>query len=274
MGPMEQRVSSGARGLEGRVVLVTGGAGILGTRFCRGFVDAGAMVAVVDVDGVAARRVADGLGPGAVGLECDVSCADSVNRCVDGVLARFGRIDALHNNAATKTPDLRAFFAPFEEYSLDTWRQVMSVNVDGMFLMAQAVGRHMIERGGGGAVLQTASIYGIVGPDERIYEGSEYLGGAINTPAVYSASKAAVVGLTRWLATHWARHGIRVNALVPGGVSSGQNSRFSELYSARVPLARMAHADEMVPAAVYLLSDASSYVTGQALVVDGGLTCW
>ena len=141
---------------------------------------------------------------------------------------------------------------------LVTWRKVMAVNVDGMFLMAQSVGRHMVERGGGGAILQTASIYGLVGPDDRIYEGSEYLGGPINTPAAYAASKSAVIGLTRWLATHWARHGIRVNPLVPGGVSSGQNNRFSELYSARVPLGRMAAAQEMVPAAVYLLSDASS----------------
>lgn len=260
--------------LKGRVVAVTGGAGILGTHFCRGFAEAGAAVVVIDLDLGAAERVAKDLGGRARGFACDVSNPSSVTTCVDGVLTEFGRIDALHNNAATKTDDVRAFFDPFEEYSLETWRKVMAVNVDGMFLMAQSVGRHMVERGGGGAILQTASIYGLVGPDDRIYEGSEYLGGPINTPAVYAVSKSAVIGLTRWLATHWARHGIRVNTLVPGGVSSGQNSRFSELYSARVPLGRMAAAQEMVPAAVYLLSDASSYVTGQALVVDGGWTCW
>jgi len=269
-----QQPSAPVASLEGRVVAVTGGAGILGRHFCRGFADAGASVAVIDVDAAAAERVAKDLGGHARGFRCDVADAASVATCVGGILTEFGRIDALHNNAATKTDDVRAFFAPFEDYSLDTWRKVMAVNVDGMFLMAQAVGRHMVERGGGGAVLQTASIYGLVGPDERIYEGSEYLGGPINTPAVYSASKSAVVGLSRWLAAHWARHGIRVNTLVPGGVSSGQNSRFSELYSARVPLGRMAGAQEIVPAAVYLLSDASSYVTGQALVVDGGWTCW
>jgi NAD(P)-dependent dehydrogenase (short-subunit alcohol dehydrogenase family) len=169
---------------------------------------------------------------------------------------------------------VRAFFTPFEDYSLDTWREVMSVNIDGMFLMAQAVGRHMLARGGGGAVIQTASIYGLVGPDARIYEGSDYLVGAINTPAVYAASKAAVIGLTRWLATHWAPQGIRVNCLAPGGVSSGQNSTFSDRYSERVPMGRMAHADEMVPALLYLASDASSYVTGQVLAVDGGWTAW
>ena len=104
----------------------------------------------------------------------------------------------------------------------------MSVNIDGMFLMAQSVGRQLLHQGEGGSVIQTASIYGLVGPDSRIYEDSEYLGGPINTPAVYSASKAAVVGLTKWLATHWAKSGVRVNCLVPGGVSSGQNSSFSD----------------------------------------------
>ncbi len=260
--------------LGGKVALVTGGAGILGQHFCEGLLNAGAQVAVVDVDGAAAQAVAERLGAGAAGFGCDVSQAASVQACVQAVLDRFGRIDVLHNNAASKSRDVRAFFTPFEDYPLDTWREVMSVNIDGMFLMAQAVGRHMVARGGGGAVIQTASIYGLVGPDARIYEGSDYLGGAINTPAVYAASKAAVVGLTRWLATHWAQQGIRVNCLVPGGVSSGQNSTFSERYSERVPMGRMARADEMVPALLYLASDASSYVTGQVLAVDGGWTAW
>lgn len=260
--------------LNDKVALVTGGGGILGRHFCEGLVQAGAYVAVVDVDEKRAQDVATGLGDRAEGFACDVSSSESVSTCVRQVIERFGKIDVLHNNAATKTHDTRAFFAPFEDYSLETWREVMSVNIDGMFLMAQAVGRHMIERGAGGAIVQTASIYGLVGADSRIYEGSDYLGGPINTPAVYAASKAAVIGLTRWLATHWAQAGIRVNCLVPGGVSSGQNSIFSEHYSARVPLGRMARADEIVPALLYLSSDASSYVTGQVLAVDGGWTCW
>jgi NAD(P)-dependent dehydrogenase (short-subunit alcohol dehydrogenase family) len=260
--------------LSGKVALVTGGAGILGQRFCEGLLQAGAQVAVVDVNAAAAMAVAEQLGAGAVGFCCDVSQPEAVQACVQAVLTRFGRIDVLHNNAATKSRDVRAFFTPFEDYPLDTWREVMSVNIDGMFLMAQAVGRDMLARGQGGAIIQTSSIYGLVAPDARIYEGSDYLGGAINTPAVYAASKAAVVGLTRWLATHWARQGIRVNCLVPGGVASGQNSTFSDRYSEKVPMGRMARADEMVPALLYLASDASSYVTGQVLAVDGGWTVW
>ena len=260
--------------LGGKVALVTGGAGILGQKFCAGLAEAGAQVAVVDLDAAAAQAAAARLGENAVGFGCDIADPASVQACVAAVIARFGAIDILHNNAATKSRDVRAFFTPFEDYSLDTWREVMAVNIDGMFLMAQAVGKHMVARGQGGAVIQTASIYGLVGPDSRIYEGSDYLGGPINTPAVYAASKAAVVGLTKWLATHWAKSGIRVNCLVPGGVSSGQNGVFSERYSERVPMGRMAQADEMVPALLYLASDASSYVTGQVLAVDGGWTAW
>ena len=257
---------------DGEVALVTGGAGILGRRFCAGLAAAGAKVAVVDIS-AAAQEVAASI-DGAEAFACDVSDPDSVRACVAAVIERFGRIDVLLNNAATKSRDVRAFFAPFEEYALETWREVMGVNIDGMFLMAQAVGREMLASGRGGRIVQTASIYGLVGPDARIYEGSDYLGGPINTPAVYAASKAAVIGLTRWLATHWADKGIRVNALVPGGVASGQNSAFSELYSARVPMGRMAEADEMVGPMLFLASREASYVTGQVLAADGGWTAW
>jgi NAD(P)-dependent dehydrogenase (short-subunit alcohol dehydrogenase family) len=260
--------------LDGKTALVTGAAGILGRKFVRGLADAGAQVAVVDLDLSAAAAVAAEVGPSAAGFACDVSDPVSVQCCVEAVCERFGRIDVLHNNAATKTSNPRRVFEPFESYDLSTWREVMAVNIDGMFLMAQAVGRRMIAQGWGGSIVQTASIYGLVGPDPRIYEGSDYLGGPINTPAVYAASKAAVVGLTKWLATHWAKEGIRVNCLVPGGVSSGQNPTFAAKYASRVPLGRMARDDEMVPALLYLASDASSYVTGHVLVVDGGWTAW
>lgn len=260
--------------LDGQVALVTGGGGILGRHFCAGLAEQGAQVAVVDLFEAAARESADAIGSNAVPFACDVADPDSVKTCVAAVQDRFGRIDVLLNNAATKTADVRAFFAPFEEYSLDTWREVMSVNIDGMFLMAQAVGKVMIAGGRGGRVIQTSSIYGLVGPDSRIYEGSDYLGGPINTPAVYSASKAGVVGLTKWLATHWAPHNIRVNALVPGGVGSGQNSVFGDKYATRVPMGRMARAEEMVGPMLFLASDASSYVTGQVLAADGGWTAW
>jgi NAD(P)-dependent dehydrogenase (short-subunit alcohol dehydrogenase family) len=260
--------------LTGRTAIVTGGAGILGKGFCQVLADHGARVAVLDVDRASAQETVDVIKHDAIAIACDVSSARSVAEAVAEVVSAFGRIDILHNNAATKTANLADFFTSFEDYQLETWREVMGVNIDGMFLMAQAVGKQMIAQGRGGSIIQTASIYGVVAPDQRIYEGSQYLGRPINTPAVYAASKAAVVGLTRYLAAYWGAQGIRVNTLTPGGVESGQNDVFSRKYSARVPLGRMARADEMQSALLFLASDASSYVTGQNLVIDGGLTCW
>ena len=193
---------------------------------------------------------------------------------VAGHAGRLGGVHVLHNNAASKSSDLEAFFAPFEEYSPEEWRSIMAVNIDGMFHVAQAAGRQMIEQGTGGSIIQTSSIYGIRGSDKRIYEGSFYLDRQISNPAAYSTSKAAVVGLTTYLAAYWADQGIRVNTLTPAGVESGQNDAFKARYAARVPMGRMARADEMVGALVYLASDASSYVTGQNIVVDGGLSAW
>lgn len=259
--------------LTGKNAVVTGGAGILGQEFCAALAAHGANVAVVDVDLAAARDVATGIGKNASAFECDVSEPDSVASVVADVLDKFGSIEILHNNAATKSDDLSAFFAPFEEFELHEWRKIMAVNLDGMFLMAQAVGRQMLLQGRG-SIIQTSSIYGVVAPDQRIYEGSEYLGRQINTPAVYAASKAGVIGLSRYLASYWGDSGIRVNTLVPGGVESGQNDQFQRNYSAKVPLGRMAKRMDMAGALVYLASDASQYVTGQCIIVDGGLTCW
>lgn len=265
--------------LSGRTAIVTGGGGILGLGFCEVLAAHGANVAVFDVNESSAAATVEAIRGSApsvktMAVACDVSSSASVATAVGRVVAELGGIDILHNNAASKSSNLADFFAPFEEFKIETWREVMGVNIDGMFLMAQAAGKQMLAQGRGGSIIQTASIYGVVAPDQRIYEGSHYLDRAINTPAVYSASKAAVIGLTRYLASYWGAHGIRVNTLTPGGVESGQNDVFSRKYSARVPLARMAQADEMQSALLFLASDASSYMTGQNLVIDGGLTCW
>lgn len=264
--------------LNGKTAVVTGAVGILGQRFCRGLAEFGARIVVVDLDLDRCTAFAGELereyGTPALGVACDVSDTISVSNMVEQTVKCFGAIHILHNNAASKSTDLDAFFASTEKYSLSEWRKIMSVNVDGMFLVAQAVGGQMQKQGTGGSIIQTASIYGLLSSDKRIYEGSFYLGRQISNPAVYSTSKAAVVGLTRYLAANWGDMRIRVNALVPAGVETGQNDTFKARYSARVPLARMAQADEMVGALVYLASDASSYVTGHCLVVDGGLSAW
>lgn len=263
--------------LTGKVAVVTGGAGLLGQVFCQALATAGANVAIIDLDKQAADKTAAIVEKTetqkVIAIECDITSPESVSAMVQDVVTQFGRIDILLNNAASKGSNLDQFFAPFENYSLQAWREVMSVNIDGLFLVAQSVGSQM-KKQGGGSIIQTSSIYGVVAPDQRIYEGSEYNGRAINTPAVYSVSKAAVLGLTSYLSTYWADSKIRVNTLTPGGIASGQNSEFNQKYSNRVPLGRMGEASELTGALIYLASDASSYVTGQNIIVDGGLSAW
>lgn len=264
--------------LQGKTAIVTGGLGILGKQFCIGLAQHGAQVAVWDLNGQEAIRFAEELaakyGVKSCGVACDVSSPLSVQEALNKTVDELGNVHILHNNAASKSSNLEAFFAPFEEYSLEAWREIMSVNIDGMFLVAQAVGGRMVQQGTGGSIIQTSSIYGVLAPDQRIYEGSYYLERQINTPVVYSVSKAAVVGLTKYLASYWADKGIRVNTITPGGVESGQNDVFKQKYANRIPLGRMARRDEMVGALIYLASDASSYVTGQNLMIDGGLSVW
>ncbi len=264
--------------LEGKNAIVTGGAGILGQKFVAGLCEMGANVAIFETNLDSAKKVAQELeskyAKKILPIKVDVADAASVKTGVQTAIEKLGNIHILHNNAASKSKNLEEFFAPFEKYSLEEWRNIMSVNIDGMFLMAQAVGAHMVENKIKGSIIQTASIYGVMAPDQRIYEGSHYLDRQINTPAVYSASKASVVGLTKYLSTYWADKGIRVNTLTPGGVESGQNETFKQNYSNRIPMGRMAHDHEMVGALLYLASDASSYVTGQNIIVDGGLSAW
>jgi NAD(P)-dependent dehydrogenase (short-subunit alcohol dehydrogenase family) len=256
--------------LGGRVVLLTGGAGILGSEMTRALVENGARVAVVDRNADAAEVVAGRFGNAAKAYICDVADPDSVDRLKTLVEDDFGQVDVLINNVATKTAN---FFEPFETFPLDEWDEVIRTNLRSAIVSCQRFGTAMAQRGHG-AIINTLSIYGILGPDQRIYEGSQYNGVAINTPEVYCTSKAGLLGLTNYLAAYWGHRGVRVNAITPGGTQSGQNDTFVERYSARVPLGRMALPTEMAGAVCFLASDAASYVNGHNLIVDGGLTVW
>lgn len=255
--------------LSGRVAIITGGAGVLGTEHARALAERGARIVLADVNqervDAAAAMIHAEYGVETLGIELDVSVPEQVSRAVAQTLERFGRTDILVNNAAAQPP---GFTAPFEEYSLEVWNRVMAVNVTGMMLMAQAVGPQMV-RQGKGSIINIASIYGVAAPDQRIYDGLSFC-----TPAIYAVSKAGVLGLTRYLSTYWADKGVRANAITPGGVFRGHEDPFLSRYSARVRMGRMANQDEFRGAVVYLASDASSYVNGHNIMVDGGLTAW
>jgi NAD(P)-dependent dehydrogenase (short-subunit alcohol dehydrogenase family) len=256
--------------LDGEIVVLTGAAGILGRRFTDTLVRHGARIALLDKDAARASELAARYGERVRPYAVDVTDRGSLAECARDIERDIGRPSVLVNAAAAKSAH---FFDPFETYSLDDWNFVLRVNCTGAMLACQVFGTQMASRGRG-SIINILSVYGIVAPDKRIYEGSFYGGRSINTPAVYSASKAALWGLTRYLATYWANKGVRVNALTPGGVFSGQNDTFVTQYSLRVPMRRMAEADELCGALVFLASRASSYVTGQNVVVDGGLSAW
>lgn len=270
--------------LDGRVALVTGGAGLLGRRYCEALRQAGARVAVGDVDGTRAQALATELGrTDALGLELDVTSPGSVTDVVKRIVERFERIDILVNNAAltvrggSERLSPADYFAPFEDYKLDVWDQALKTNLTGMLLCAQAAGRQMLlQDPPGGVIVNISSTYGVVAPDQRLYEGvkSPYADTGFNTPVSYAVTKTAVLGLTRYLATYWGDKHIRVNALTPHGVFDNHDESFVRNFVYRSPMGRMARNDEYRGALLFLVSDASSYMTGANLIVDGGWTAW
>lgn len=254
-----------------QVVVLTGGGGIIGRAMTVALTDRGHTVAVVDRNLDAATDAAAQVTGGAArAYQCDITDRARLEELRATVESELGPVTALICNAATKSDN---FFEPFPDFPLADWNEVIATNLTGPMLCAQVFGAPMAAAGRG-SIVNVLSIYGIVAPDQRIYAGSEYEGRAINTPAVYSASKAGLWGLTKYLASYWGAAGVRVNAVTPGGVFSGQNDTFVGAYSQRTMLGRMATATEIADAAAFLVSDRAGYITGHNLVVDGGLTAW
>ena len=264
--------------LAGRLAIVTGGAGLLGSEFCRTIVDAGGCVIVADLNHGAAEALAAELSQDsdcARAASVDITSKESVEALVESAISQHGQIDILVNSAAID-PKFDADHAEshvdaFENFSLEAWNQALDVNLTGTFITSQAVGRRMAGRGKG-VIINICSTYGLVGPDQRIYQTE----GEIKRykPVYYSVTKAGILGLTRYLAAYYADTEIRVNALTPGGVFNDHDESFVTAYSYRAILGRMARIDEMNGALLFLASDASSYMTGANLVVDGGWTAW
>lgn len=267
--------------LKGRVAVVTGGGGQLGFEFCKTLAEAGASVAVVDLNASASQGTADALtknGYHALAVPTDITQPASVRAMVEKVLSAFGRLDILVNSAALDPkfdPDAAAKgIAPgaFEDYPLADWNAALNVNLTGMFLVTQACVQPMLAQGKKGSIVNICSTYGLNGPDQRIYikDGQR----VAYKPVYYTVTKAGVLGFTKYLAAYYAGTEIRVNALTPGGVFNNHEDYFVRNYSSKTILGRMANRDEMNGALLFLASDASSYMTGNNLVVDGGWTAW
>ena len=264
--------------LSGKVVLITGGAGLLGAQYTYGLLECGARVVVADINGVRAEQVAGRRkGVECLPIQVDVSNPASVKKMVQSTLEMFGKIDSLVNNAAID-PKFDQENQPtcsgeFETYPLNLWNHSIAVDLTGMFLCTQAVAPTMLKQGSG-TVINISSMYGMVGPDQRLYKSEKSTSEARYKPVVYSVTKCATYGFTRYLSAYWAGKGIRVNSLTLGGVFNKHDDEFVERYNWRTPLGRMAQKDEYCGALIFLLSEASSYMTGSNLVVDGGWTSW
>lgn len=265
--------------LEGRVAVVTGGAGLLGNQFSRALGEAGASVVVADINFEGAQKLANQLindGIQALPFQLDITDPESVSQMVESCVDNFGRLDILVNSAALDPkfdPDnIQAQSSnAFETYPLETWKNAVDVNLTGTFLVTQACTKQMLAQNYG-VVINICSTYGLAGPDQRLYERPD--GSQQYKPVYYTVTKAGILGFTRYLATYYAGKPIRVNALTPGGIYNQHDEAFVEKYAARTVLGRMANLDEMNGAIVFLASEASSYMTGANLVVDGGWTAW
>lgn len=260
-----------------KVVVLTGGLGQLGRQYSRALLENGAKVAVFDT-GVREGKIPEtfrDIGPeeNTLFLQVDVTRKTSIQSALDKVNDRWGTPHALINNAALDSPPNAPAEenGPFETYPEDSWDRIMEVNTKGVFLCCQVVGGQMAEAERG-AIVNICSIYGMVSPDQQLYEYRRAQGDTFYKPVAYSVSKSALLNLTRYLATYWAGRNLRVNTLTLAGVFNHQDEAFLEGYCARVPLGRMAREDEYSGAVIFLISDASSYMTGSNLILDGGWT--
>jgi len=246
-----------------KVALVTGGFGLIGKEIVRGLSDFGASICVADINEHQMKGLEN---RAAVNFKpLDITSEDSIRQILEAVIKQFKKIDILINCTYPRTGD---WGARCEDVSFDSWKMNVNSHLGGYFLCCQKVAEQM-KLQGGGSIINFASIYGVVAPDFSIYEGS-----TITMPVAYSAIKGGVIAFSKYMATYYAKDNIRVNCISPGGIFDNQPASFVEKYAAKTPLGRMGTPKDMIGALLYLASDASSYVTGHNLIVDGGWTAW
>jgi len=269
--------------LKNKVAIVTGALGLIGKNHCEALSEAGANVVVCDLDETKCKNFASTLPTKSIGVGVDITDKLSVENLRDKTLTEFGKIDVLVNNAAINdmfvpkdsfgdNPQAAAEQSMFENYPLEMWQKSLDVNVTGAFLCSQIIGTVMA-KSAKGSIINVASTYGMVGPDQSIYKKPDGSQSFYKSPA-YPATKGAIINFTRFLAAYWGNKGVRVNTLTPGGVENNQDEYFINNYSAKTPIGRMAYPTDYKGAIVFLSSDASDYMTGANLVVDGGWTAW
>lgn len=267
--------------LQGRVAVITGGAGLLGREHAIALARYGARPVLIDLHETQAQAVAQEIekefGVAAIGLGCDITDEKAVQQALETCLDRFNQVDILINNAANnpkmENSDNNIQFSRLENFPLDMWQADIAVGLTGAFLCSRIFGKAMADSGKG-VIINVASDLGLIAPDQRIYRNPELPEDSQPVkPVTYSVVKAGLIGLTRYLASYWPDK-VRANAIAPGGVEAGQDPAFISRLTSLIPMGRMARRDEYQAAILFLASDASSYMTGAILPVDGGRTAW
>lgn len=266
-----------------KTAVITGGAGLLGMRHAEALMEYGANCILVDIDERRAKSCAEELTGKyqgrAVGICRDITDEKSVKEILELALEEFSAVDILINNAANnpKFEDIRGnedLTKRFETFPVQHWQDDLAVGLTGAFLCTQIIGSYFAKQNAG-VIVNIASDLGLIAPDQRIYEKEGLPQHKQPTkPVTYSVVKSGLIGLTKYTATYWAKRNVRCNALVPGGVYTGQEQGFVDKLTNLIPMGRMAECDEYQAAIVFLCSKASSYMTGASLVMEGGRTCW
>jgi NAD(P)-dependent dehydrogenase (short-subunit alcohol dehydrogenase family) len=264
--------------LKNKVILISGATGLIGNNLIKEYLNHEAEVYGIDIDrkkiNFQLNEFKKKFPRSKISLlKCDITKENEVKKIIKHILNKSKKIDTLINNAATKTKKLKNFFKSFQDFNLSDWKKIMDVNVNGAFLLSREVSKAMIRKKSGN-IISIASIQGVVGNDKSLYKSSKFQGIPMSSPAVYSTSKSALIGLTRYLATYLGEFNIRSNSISPGGIKGAQNKKFIQNYSKKVPLKRMGEVDEIVQCVLFLSSNKSSYISGQNIIVDGGYTSW
>lgn len=265
--------------LDNRVILITGGGGLLGKSYAQAIHDAGGTPIIADLTSANGVTTAQVIGPKTDFIVMDVSDKQSIKAGFEYITKKYGRLDGLINNAAYNAPATSMNspnFVEFEDFPHEVWQRSLDVDLTGAFVCAQEASV-LFKRQKGGVAVNISSTYGNVAPDQRIYQtlsDQKKPSQRFVKPVSYSTTKGAMINFTKYLAVYWAPFGARANCLTLGGVFDNQDEGFVEQYKQRTPLNRMARKDEYAATMVYLLSDASSYMTGSNLIIDGGWTAW
>ena len=257
-------------GLDKKVAVVTGGSGLLGKEFCQGLAEFGANVIIADINedqGIkTSKEINKRINEDKIDfIHLDITSEESIDNFIEETIARYGKIEILVNSAY---PRNKKYGTSFEDVEFDSFQENVISHMGGYFLVSQKISKIMMKQGNG-SIVNLGSIYGVLGPNFSVYGDT-----SMTMPVEYSMIKGGIINFTRYLSTYLAPHNIRVNSICPGGIFDNQPEEFVKNYCEKVPLNRMADPSDIVGTLIFLVSDASKYITGQNIMVDGGLSVW